>query len=90
MVGFISSVTHTDTIAKPSKEQDINRRVVKTSADRPDLNLPTARLDSPVPYIVGRVRVQQPNFIWFGNVQNIIEETTETVTETIKTSGTYG
>jgi hypothetical protein len=86
-VGFVSEVTTTDTIAPNVKEQNINRRIVTTSTDRPDLNLPTARLDSPVPYVVGRVRVVQPNFMWYGNVQNIIEETVETKTETIKTGG---
>jgi hypothetical protein len=86
-VGFISEVKHKDTFPGNVKDREINRRIVTTNTDRPDLSLPTARLDTPVPYIVGRVRVVQPNFIWYGNIQNIIEETVETTTETVKTKG---
>lgn len=87
-VSFGSSITHTDVLPANVRDKDINRRIVTTNTDRPDLSLPTARLDSPVPYIVGRVRVVQPNFVWYGNIQNIIEETVEITTETVKTSGT--
>lgn len=87
-VGFVSSITTKDTIPGNVRDKDINRRIVTTNTDRPDLSLPTARLDTPVPYIVGRVRVVQPNFTWYGNIQNIIEETVETTTETVKTGGT--
>lgn len=83
-VGYVKDTTHASMIGGADR-RNIDIKKIVTDANRPELSLPTARLDSPVPYVIGRVRVTSPNFIWFGNVRNIIEETTDTVTETRKT-----
>ena len=56
---------------------DTNRltTIVQTNENRPDLSLPLARVGQIVPYVIGRYRITTPNFIWYGNVKNIIQET---------------
>lgn len=83
--GSRRSRTHKVQIARPREEFNVNVVNVRTNTDRPDLALPTARVDAVVPYVVGTNRIRQPNFIWYGNIRNIIETSIYTTTETIKT-----
>lgn len=65
-----------------SGKVDVNTltTVTQTSENRAALSLPTARKGQVVPYVIGRFRITNPNFIWYGNIKNIV-----TVTKTEKT-----
>jgi len=56
--------------------------IVQTNANRPDLSLPTASKGQIVPYVIGRFRITNPNFIWYGNVKNIVEVVKSEKTQT--------
>ena len=56
--------------------------VVQTKKERPELSLPLAQIGQIVPYLIGRYRITTPNFIWYGNVKNIIKVTKKETTET--------
>lgn len=56
--------------------------IVQTKKERPELSLPMAQIGQIVPYVIGRFRITTPNFIWYGNVKNIIKVTKKERVET--------
>lgn len=56
--------------------------IVQTKKERPELSLPMAQIGQIVPYVIGRYRITTPNFIWYGNVKNIVKVTKKERTET--------
>lgn len=56
--------------------------VVQTKAERPELSLPLASIGAIVPWVIGRYRITTPNFLWYGNVKNIVKTTKKEQTET--------
>lgn len=45
------------------------------------LNVPTSRVGVPIPFVLGRRRISEPNVLWYGNPNAIYETETETVVE---------
>lgn len=61
--------------------------VTETKDNRPELAVPKASVGGIVPYLLGEFRISSPNYIWIGNVQNLVKETLteeQTVNEQFK------
>lgn len=72
------------------KDKPETQRKYVTVAGTPDpsprIRLPIAREGVPIPYVLGRQKIFQPNVIWYGNVRAITEtiREVETTSETIR------
>lgn len=52
-------------------------------------DVPSSNVGEPIPYVIGRRRVSQPNIIGYGNLQALYQTTTKTETRTYRVPGKY-
>lgn len=72
----------------PSRTKSVREQTTSYGAPKqgPQISLPTAQVGAPVPYLLGKQRVAQPNVIEYTNLRELTETeyTTETRTEAVR------